>query len=133
MNRRILTYGAAFGLTLGVIGFIELHVHGFERELQAIADQKIADFKSEEPPESLDELRIGASVVASKSYVLFGDLAGKVSVFLEHHIEDEEHFEGFEFFYAHEPDTGWVQTESGVCSSEECTQEGLRVLRRLDE
>jgi len=131
---RAYVYGGILTVLGIVLGVNFVHVWALESELQAIADERIDEFKAEEPPETADELRIGASVVASKSYLVAGDVSGKVSVFLQHGESVEPgSIEGFEFFFVRDPDGTWRQTESGRCTSEQCTQEGLRVLRRLDD
>lgn len=131
---RTLVYGSALVVAGVVFSVNAVHVRGLERELQAIADERIEEFRAEEPPELGESLRIGASVVASKAYLVAGDVSGKVSVFLQHgHEEAPGAIEGFEFFFVRDPDGSWRQTESGRCTSEHCTQEGLRVLRRLDD
>ncbi|MDK1022480.1 MAG: hypothetical protein QGD90_12695 [Candidatus Hydrogenedentes bacterium] len=132
MKKRVVLYVAALSLAVGALAVNTVNVYGLERDLQRIADAKIAEFKAEEPEDSLAQLRIGASVVATKTYVLFGDVSGKVSVFLQHNFDDESHMEGFEFFFVRDDAGEWTQTDSGMCTSEECTQEGLRVLRALD-
>ena len=132
MKRRAYLYVAALALSLGALAVNTVHVHGLERELEGIADAKIAEFKAEEPEDLLARLKIGASVVATKTYVLFGDVSGKVSVFLQHNVDDESHLEGFEFYFTRNEAGEWTQIESGMCTSEECTQEGLRILRALD-
>ena len=132
MIKRAYLYVAALALSLGALAINTVHVHGLERELQEIADAKIEEFKAEEPENSPAQFKIGASVVATKAYVLFGDVSGKVSVFLQRTVDDESHVEGFEFFFARDEAGQWTQTESGMCTSEECTQEGLRILRALD-
>lgn len=132
MKKRAYLYVAALVLALGALAVNSVNVHGLERELQRIADAKIAEFETEEPEDSLAQLKLGASVVATKAYVLFGDVSGKVSVFLQRIVDGESHIEGFEFFFARDEAGEWTQTESGMCTSEECTQEGLRILRALD-
>jgi len=132
MKRRAYLYAALLALSLGALAVNTVQVHGLESELQRIADTKIAEFKAEEPEDSLAQLNLGASVVATKAYVLFGDVSGKVSVFLQRIIDGEPHIEGFEFFFSRDEAGEWIQTESGMCTSEECTREGLRILRALD-
>lgn len=133
MGRRKYMYAAAFGISVAVLAVNTVHVHGYERELQSIADKKIEVFQAEEPEGSLARLKIGASVVATKSYVVLGDVSGKVSVYLRHEDgTDQPRMEGFEFYFARDAGGEWTQTESGRCTSDECTQEGLRVLRKLD-
>lgn len=132
MNKRVYAYGAA--LSLGLVAFVwnTIQVHGLESELQGIADEKIADFTAEEPDEIRAQLQIGATVVATHAYVLFGEVSGKVSVYLQHNEGDQSKMEGFEFFFERDESGIWTQTESGMCTSDECTKEGLRVLKALD-
>lgn len=132
MKRRAYLYVAALALSLGALAINTVHVHGLERELQKIADAKIVEFKAEEPENSPAQFKIAASVVATKAYVVFGEVSGKVSVFLQRIVDDESHVEGFEFYFARDEAGEWTQTESGMCTSDECTQEGLRILRALD-
>ena len=132
MTKRAYLYATALALSLGVLAVNTVQVHGLERELQTIADAKIAEFKAEEPGDSPAQLNLGASVVATKAYILFGDVSGKVSVFLQRIVDGESHMEGFEFFFARDETGEWTQTESGMCTSEECTQEGLRILKKLN-
>lgn len=133
MGRRAWIYGGMLAITVVAFGVNTVAVHGLEGELQVVADEKIQSFRDDEPAEALARLKIGATVVVSKSYVLFGDPLGKVSVFLQHDDGSEDlHFEGYEFFFAREESGEWTQTESGMCTSEECTQEGLRILRKLN-
>ena len=132
MKRRVYLYATALALSLAALAVNTVQVHGLENELQRIADTKIAEFKAEEPEDSLAQLNLGASVVATKAYVLFGDVSGKVSVFLQRIVDGEPQIEGFEFFFTRDEAGGWSQTESGMCTSEECTREGLRILRALD-
>jgi len=74
---RAYVYGGILTVLGIVLGVNFVHVWALESELQAIADERIDEFKAEEPPETADELRIGASVVASKSYLVAGDVSGK--------------------------------------------------------
>ncbi len=132
MKKRRVLYAVALLLAVGALAVNTVNVHSLERDLRRIADDKIAEFKAEEPENSLAQLRIGASVVATKAYVLFGDVTGKVSVYVQRNVEDVSHTEGFEFFFVRDDAGEWTQTDSGMCASEECTQEGLRILKALD-
>lgn len=132
MKKRWVLYAVVLSMAVGALAVNTIHVHGLERELQAIADDKIAEFMADEPEESRARLKLGASVVATKAYVVLGEASGKVSVYLQRSIGDEKHIEGFEFFFVRDDAGEWTQTDSGMCTSEECTQEGLRVLKALD-
>lgn len=113
-------------------GANQWHLHALERELQAIADEKLAEFQADAPPTDGVTSRMAAKVVVAKPYVFWGAPAGKVSVFVGHPGEaGEEHIEGFEFFFAREPNASWTQTESGRCASDECTLEGKALLDAL--
>ena len=99
MKKRVWVYAGLLVGALAALAATAVQVHGLEGELQRIADDKIAGFRAEEPEDLLARLKIGASVVATKRYVLFGDVSGKVRVFLQHDDRHEKSIiEGFEFF-----------------------------------
>jgi hypothetical protein len=132
-SRRGLVYVALVAVLAVTYAANEVQVNALEGELQVVADERIASFRADEPPESADRLRIGSTVVVSKKYLIAGDVSGKISVFLEHADEGKHgEIEGFEFHLVRGPDKSWQQTDSGRCTSEQCTQEGLRVLRKLE-
>ena len=108
MKKRAYLYVAALALSLGALAINTVHVHGLERELQGIADAKIAEFKAEEPEDLLAQLKIGASVVATKTYVLFGDVSGTVSVFLQRIVDGESRVEGLEVCFARAEAGQWT-------------------------
>lgn len=107
----------------------QLHIHRLQKGLQVLADEKLAEFQAESPPELGGTARMGAKVVVAKPYVFWGTPAGKVSVFIERPAEDgDAHIEGFEYFFARNGAGEWTQTESGHCTSDSCTIEGKKVL-----
>lgn len=98
-------------------------------ELRAVADEKLANYRAENPPPAGVSLRLAADTVVSKPYLFWGMPAGKVSVFVEHrNMEGEERIEGYEYFLSRGEGGEWRQTESGRCTSEECTREGKALL-----
>jgi len=107
----------------------QVHIHRLKGELQAVADEKLAEFRAESFPENGKPARIGAGVAVAKPFVFWGVPTGKVSVFLEH----GDVIEGFEYFFMRMAPMDWTQTESGRCSSEECTVEGKKLLDALGE
>ena len=98
MKRRVYLYATALALSLAALAVNTVQVHGLENELQRIADTKIAEFKAVEPEDSLAQLNLGASVVATKAYVLVVDVSGQVSVFLQRIIDGESHVDVVHLF-----------------------------------
>ena len=132
MNRRIAVLSVLLAaLSLGGLAHA-LHLRQLTAELRAVAEAKAVEFRAESEALGEPVPRIATAVVVSKSGLVYGAVSGKVSIYLQaaEHAEPG-HIDGFEFMYARDA-SGWRQTESGHCSSEECTREGLRLLRRLD-
>jgi len=131
MKKRKYIYGAALVFVLGIYGLNMLQVHGLEKELQGIADEKMAEYTGLDPEHPDSQLQVGAVVVATRVYVLFGDTSGKISMYFRNNSGDDTTITGLEYFYAKDESGEWSETESGTCSSEQCTEEGLRILGAL--
>jgi hypothetical protein len=109
-------------------------VHTLSGELDALAQAKIAEFRPSDKGLPTPIGRIAAEVVVSKPYVFFGLPVGKISVYVEHHVANSSpKVDGYEFYYARQPDATWTQTESGHCASEQCSIDGKRVLDAFGE
>ena len=108
------------------------HIHRLEVELMALADEKIVEFQKESSTATPESTRMAAAVVVAKPFIFWGTPAGKVSVFVGRTDTDGgEHIEGFEYFFARNGDTSWSQTESGRCTSDQCTLDGKVLLDAL--
>lgn len=118
----------------GTWGINQWHLAGLERELNALAQGRIEEFRPTQKALTVETGRVGSEVVVSKPYILFGAPEGKISVYIEHPRADTGPIvEGFEFFYVRESDASWTQTESGRCVSEQCQVDGKRVLDAFGE
>ena len=99
-----------------------------EQELEGIAARKAQEaetYLTETPG------RVATSVVATRSAVVLGEARGKVSVYIER--GELAQIEGYEYFFAREASGEWRQTESGRCSSEQCSIEGRKLMQALDQ
>ncbi len=132
MKKRKYIYGTALFLVLGIYGLNMFQVHGLEKELHVIADEKLAEYAALDSEHPDSQLQVGVAVVATRAYVLFGDTFGKVSMYFRNSSSDDTTITGLEFFYAKDESGEWSETESGTCSSEQCTKEGLRILGALN-
>ena len=133
LSRRALLFGCLLVITGFVYGASLLHMQMLERELDEMARSQVSRFRSElEGDEAADVVRIGSRVVASRAFLLFGKVTGKISVFVEHPGtgHSEGYVEAFDFFYERS-EGAWHLTESGRCTSESCTLEGKRVLETV--
>ena len=109
-----------------------VHLHLLERDLQVVVNNKIQEFEKDNA-QFTGEFRMASSAIVTKSLVLFGEVSGKSNIYRQALGDDQEaKIEGYEYWYAREGED-WVQTDSGRCTSEECTVEGLKLLRALDK
>ena len=129
MNPRLKVLTGVLVFVILAWGANALHLRSLETELDELGHAKVAEFREDykEPKPQIAHI-----VTASKANLLFGDVTGKLQVYLQFDTGDDAKIEGFEFFYALQED-GWVQTESGRCTSEECTQRGLALIKKLND
>ena len=133
MSKRIVVLGSLLSLAALLCAASFLHVEALERELEEMACAKRIEFRKAFEEAAADRVRIGSSVVASKGFLVFGRVTGKISIFVEHSVagRQDRFVEGYEFFYQRSED-GWDETDSGRCTSELCTLQGKKVLEALD-
>jgi len=135
MKRRRVVLGTVLALLglVSVVSFIQRQT--LEAELTEIAHARITEFRNEQQnEETKNTIRIGSRVAASKTFLIFGKVTGKISIFIEHQTNDgqDRFIEGLEFFYER-TENGWDQTESGRCTSDLCTLEGKRLLDAIGQ
>lgn len=135
MKRRGVFLVVLFVFVVVLSGATMIRTHWLEKELKEVAVTKVREFRQEYDREGAKgSARIGSRVAASRSFLIFGKPAGKISVFVARPSENGkvDFVETFEFFYERS-EKGWRQTESGRCTSELCTLEGKEVLDGLDK
>lgn len=128
-------------LIIGIVAIILLsivwitnavHLRVLERDLQVVVARKIAEFEKDNA-EFTGEFRMASSVVVTKAYLLFGDIAGKSNIYRQALLDTvDTRIEGFEYWYVRDGEK-WVETESARCTSEQCTVEGLKLLQALEK
>ena len=115
-------------------GASQWQLHALNKELDALAQGKIAELRPSGKGLPTPMGRIAAEVTVAKPYVLFGAPVGKISVYMEHQKPDNSlQIVGYDFFYERQPDASWRETESGACASEQCSIDGKRVLDAFGE
>ena len=133
LNPRLLSGVAVIAVLAAAWGANSVQLGALEKALQADVDLKIAGFRADAAEAHEAQLEIASSTVVSKRYVFTGVVSGKAAIYVKHPEENAAHpIEGFEFFYEYDGER-WRQTESGRCTSEECTLEGLRLIKALDK
>ncbi len=133
MTRRTRILSVILGLIIVVASANALHIHQLETELGLVATQRIDTFLGDIPVEEQAEYQFASTVTASKTYLVLGAVQGKISVYMRHEAKDPDKVSGFEYFLEREAKDTWKQVESGRCTSEHCTVEGLKVLRALEQ
>jgi len=123
-RRRALLVLAAAAVLLAVY---LLDTYRLEGELGLVADQRVAEAEAYLGDEGG---RVAASVVVSRAGIVVGQARGKVSVYVQR--GDTGSIEGFEYYFERDGEGVWEQTGSGRCTSEQCTTEGLALMRALD-
>lgn len=126
LGRGVLIIVGVMVVALFVIG--QWDAFRLEAELQEIAHRKAVEAESllEETP-----ARVATAVVASRDAILLGQARGKISVYVER--GESASIEGYEYFFERERNGQWRQTESGRCTSEQCSIEGRKLMQALDE
>lgn len=109
-----------FGL-LAIITFTygvnAAHVYTLENELRAIAETKESELTS-----GRIDVETAFLVTATKEYLIYGNVSGKVEVYIRS-SRSGGRLTGVDYFFTR--DNGeWTETESGVCSEEECQIRG---------
>ena len=108
---------------LSIMGFTFIvnttHIHALENELRVIASTKEAELISGEP-----NAETAVLVTASKEYVVYGKVNGKIEVFVKT-ARGGDRLTGVDYFLSRDDDE-WTQTESGMCAAEECQIRGAK-------
>lgn len=116
---------ALFGLlTLVGVTFAvnAAHVQLLENELQSIADTKASELaRSKRTGQIVDTASI---VTATKEYLVYGQVYGKIEVYLKDERR-EGSFVGIDFFFSR-GDGEWTETESGMCTDAQCQIRGAK-------
>ena len=133
MTKRTRILSVILGLIIVVASANALHIHQLETELDVVATQRIDTFLGDIPAEEQAEYQFASTVTASKTYLVLGAVQGKISVYMRHEAKEPDKVAGFEYFLVREAQDNWKQVESGRCTSEHCTVEGLKVLRALEQ
>ena len=118
-TKALLGLLALMGVTFAVNA---AHVRLLENELQTIADSKASDLARSKRSGQIVET---ASVVtATKEYLVYGQVYGKIEVYLKDE-KREGRFVGIDFFFSR-GDGEWTETESGMCTDAECQIRGAK-------
>jgi hypothetical protein len=93
------------------------HIYALEKELRAIAITKGAELTS-------GELGVETAflVTATKEYIVYGKVNGKVEVFVKS-ARGGNRLTGVDYFFSRDGDE-WNQTESAMCTDEQCQIRG---------
>ncbi|MCF6285218.1 MAG: hypothetical protein L3K26_08505 [Candidatus Hydrogenedentes bacterium] len=134
-NGWILIVGLSILASLCIAwGGNQWQLHALNKELDGLAQEKIATLRPSGKELPVPMGRIAAEVTVAKPYVLFGSPVGKISVYVEQKsLGDSAKIVGYDFFYERQPDASWRETESGACASEQCSVDGKRVLDAFGE
>lgn len=110
---------ALMGVTFAVNA---AHVQILENELQAIADTKSSELaRSKRSGQVVDTASI---VTATKEYLVYGQVYGKIEVYLKDERR-EGSFVGVDYFFSR-GDGEWTETESGMCTDAQCQIRGAK-------
>ncbi len=118
-TKALLGMLALLGVTFAVNA---AHVQLLENELQVIADTKASELaRSKRSGQIVDTASV---VTATKEYLVYGQVYGKIEVYLK----DERRagrFVGIDFFFSR-GDGEWTETESGMCTDAQCQIRGAK-------
>jgi hypothetical protein len=107
------------------------HIYLLESELEAIADAKELD--QLQHFESVSSgVETASTVTASKENLVFGDVSGKIEVFVKHAGTGGQ-LVGFDYFLEQDDTGEWVIHETGTCIDDECQRRGAEAFARLPE
>ncbi len=109
---------ALMSVTFGVNA---AHVHALENELRVIAEEKESIWSRNANSVNVETASI---VTATKEYLIYGSVFGKVEVFVKK-AGNGDQLTGIDFFFSRDGGE-WLETESGMCSSEECRIRGAK-------
>jgi len=108
---------ALLGVTFSVNS---AHVFALENELRVIADAKAVELISGE-----SRAETAALVTATKEYLIYGDVSGKVEVFIKV-AGNGDRVTGVDFFFLRDNDGEWRLTDSAMCTDKECQIRGAK-------
>lgn len=119
ISKRTVVLIALLALCAGALGTSKVQVLALEKELKAIAKEKTDDH-ADDQREPTTRFETAARVYASRDYVLFGAVRGKVSVFVRETSKSGKQSVGqIDYFYTKSAE-GWDLEESGACVDAEC-------------
>lgn len=117
-----LTALIAIGIGLALFwAATTLQIHALENDLEAIAQEKIAEFTTGPNPLPPGAQTV-ASVSATKKYLFLGQTSGKIEVFIRQAGQDST-ITGYEYRLERQ-DGKWIETDSGACAGGECQLRG---------
>ena len=133
MTRRTLVLIVVLALMLGTAAANNALVNRLERSLDPMVASEIEATRQHSEKYNRPLTAIAHKTVVARDYFLFGDATGKVCLYIQRPDGSSEgHIEVIEIHYRKEGDS-WRRTDSAVCASEECTREGLALIRALDD
>lgn len=97
------------------------HIYTLENELRTIAEEKERGERIRGERAGV-ELETASIVTATKQYLIYGDVHGKIEVFLKKN-GNTDRLIGMDYFLSRK-DGEWSQTESSVCTDETCQTRG---------
>lgn len=113
------------------LGFVfsvnAVHVFALENELDVIADEHMGEWRETPGGEPTND--VAALVTASKEYLVFGKVSGKIEVFVRE--DNRKSIAGIAYYYQRN-DKEWILTESGACTDAECQVRGTAALADVE-
>ena len=100
----------------GVWAFNTVHIYMLEKELGALAKEKVTYLTAGDP--NMVGVKVATLVTAAKEYAVFGATSGKIEVYFRRG-ENEYTLGGVEYDFIRE-NSEWVNTDSSQCSGADC-------------
>lgn len=111
------------GLMCVMFGVNAAHVYALENELRVIAREK-----AQEEHDRADRFGVPIDtayiVTATKEYLIYGDVQGKIEVFVKKEGR-EDRIVGMDYFMARD-DGDWTLLDSSACTDEMCQRRGTK-------
>jgi len=114
---------AAFAVNTG-------HVNMLESELETIAAEKERD-QQEHFGQFSSGIETVSTVTATKENLFFGDVSGKIEVFVRN-VNSSGPMQGFDYFLSRDNAGVWIVRETGTCVDEACQRRGAEAFARLE-
>jgi len=115
-------------LVVTVIGYAALKAHGMilARSLAPFADERLAEISKGAVPGE----EYAADVSADREFGLYGELLGKVAVYIKTTGAKGEEYAEVDYIYGRDDKGAWQFRESGGCSDSQCRVSAIKAFAK---